>query len=108
MLFPIFPFFRTVINLIIIALNMLMFVSFGQGVQAKYGGKYVWLLYLTGALLGSISMSYFQPVFPVSIPKVGAEASIWSLGTFFSLLNPTQKAIFFVVPVPMWVRTRII
>jgi membrane associated rhomboid family serine protease len=56
---------------------------FGNKIQARYGSRYVWGLYLAGALAGSVSMNYLMPYDTIPLPKVGADPC---LSTFFSFL----------------------
>jgi membrane associated rhomboid family serine protease len=81
---------------------MLILITFGQAITNKYGSKLIWILYLFGALAGAASMSYGTP-HPLITPKVGSEAAISSIVTFYGLLNMKRSLPSPFIPSPMWV-----
>jgi membrane associated rhomboid family serine protease len=81
---------------------MLMLQLIGNNIQKKYGSKYVWGLYLSGAIAGSLAMYFWMPFYPISIPKVGAEPSISALFSFYSILNPKTRISFLFIPFKVW------
>lgn len=80
-----------------IALQMI-----GKRIQLQYGTKYVWGLYLGGALAGSIAMNYFMPYDPIQLPKVGADPCISTFISFMAVQNPMLIAFNFIIPVRLW------
>jgi membrane associated rhomboid family serine protease len=74
----------------------------GKRIQARYGSKYVWGLYLAGALGGALAMNYFMPYDTINLPKVGADPSISSFFSFLAVQNPRLVAFHLLVPVRMW------
>ena len=82
---------------------MITLYFFGRAVQVQYGAKYVWMLYILGALFGSISMNYFMPYYQIVMPQVGADASVSAMFTFYGLFNLQQRVFLFFFPVPFWV-----
>jgi membrane associated rhomboid family serine protease len=75
----------------------------GNAIKSQYGNKYIWYLYLTGALFGAICMNTFMPYNSIVIPQVGADSAISAFLTFYGLLNPHQSIMIFVFPVKFWV-----
>ena len=82
---------------------MITLFYFGRAITTMYGAKYVWWLYGLGALFGSLSMNYFMPYYQIVMPQVGSDPAVSAMFTFYGLFNPTQRAIFFFFPVPIWV-----
>ena len=81
---------------------MLALQLIGKRIQASYGSKYVWGLYLGGAFAGSIAMNYLMPYDTIVLPKVGADPCISSFFSFLAVQNPKLAVINFVLPVRMW------
>lgn len=81
---------------------MLALQLIGKRIQAKYGGKYVWGLYLAGAFAGSIAMNYMMPYDTIILPKVGADPCISSFFSFLAVQNPKLAVINLLLPVRMW------
>ena len=75
---------------------------FGKKIQLNYGSRYVWALYLTGAIAGSFAMNYFMPYYTINLPKVGADPAISALFSFFTVLNPRLVMFNLGVPVRLW------
>lgn len=80
-----------------LALNFL-----GNKIQRKYGAKYVWLLYLAGAVAGSVAMNYMMPYDIIPMPKVGADPCIASFVGFMATLNPRLTVFHLIVPFKLW------
>lgn len=74
----------------------------GKRIQLSYGSRYVWSLYLAGALAGSIAMNYLMPYDSIPIPKVGADPSISAFVGFLAALNPSMTVFNFIVPIKFW------
>jgi membrane associated rhomboid family serine protease len=81
---------------------MLALQIIGKHIQSKYGSRYVWGLYLAGALAGSLSMSYFMPYDTIPIPKVGADPCISAFLSFVAVQNPSLTLFQFVLPFKFW------
>lgn len=81
---------------------MLALQFIGRKIQNNYGPKYVWLLYLAGAIAGSVSMNYLMPYHTIPIPKVGADPCIFTFVGFLATLNPRATLFHFIVPVKFW------
>jgi membrane associated rhomboid family serine protease len=81
---------------------MLALQLVGKRIQANYGSKYVWGLYLAGACAGSIAMNYFMPYDSITLPKVGADPCISSFFSFIAVQNPRFAVFNFIVPVRLW------
>lgn len=83
---------------------MYMIFSFGKPISTLYGRRTFWILYLLGAFSGSLAMHFGMPYVPNVIPQVGANAPIFAMATFYTLMNLNQVGLrFFFVPVPPWV-----
>jgi membrane associated rhomboid family serine protease len=74
----------------------------GKKLQLSYGSKYVWGLYLGGAIAGSIAMNYLMPYFYILIPQVGADPSISAFIGFFATMNPRLTIFTLGVPFKCW------
>lgn len=81
---------------------MLALQIIGSKIHQKYGPRYVWVLYLTGAAAGSIAMNYLMPYDIVPIPKVGADPSISAFIGFLATLHPRATIFNFVFPFKFW------
>jgi membrane associated rhomboid family serine protease len=82
---------------------MLTLFFIGKAVSMRCGSKYVWLLYLGGALSGSMCMNIFMPHNSIVMPQVGADASISALIGFYGMFNLQQQILLFFFPVRVWV-----
>lgn len=74
----------------------------GKNIEKKYGNKYVWVLYLLGALGGSIAMNYLMPYDSIPLPKVGADPCISAFFSFMAIQNPLLTVFNFIIPVRLW------
>lgn len=83
---------------------MITFYFFAKATQLRYGSKYVWMLYLTGALFGSVAMYSFMPNYSVVLPQVGCDGPTAALITFLGLTNLSQRIYIFMFPMPIWVK----
>ena len=81
---------------------MLALHFIGNKILSVYGSRYVWLLYLSGALAGSVTMNYFMPYDTIPIPKVGADPCISAFFSFFATLNPRITLFNVIFPVKLW------
>lgn len=82
--------------------NMLALQLFGKQVQARYGNRYVWALYLAGACAGSVAMNYCMPYDTIEMPKVGADPCISTFFSFIAVQNPRLALFTLILPVRMW------
>lgn len=69
----------------------------------RCGAKYVWWLYLGGALAGSICMNTFMPHNSIIMPQVGADSAVSALLTFYGMFNLRAQILLFFFPVSIWV-----
>ena len=74
----------------------------GKRVQGLHGFKYVWLLYLSGAIAGSVTMNYLMPYDTIPIPKVGADPCISAFLSFLATITPKATIFNFILPVKFW------
>ena len=104
MLFPISVFSAIVKYALTSVFDMITLFFFGRAIQVQYGAKYVWALYILGALFGSMSMNYFMPYYQIIMPQVGSDPAVSAMFTFYGLFNLQQRVFLFFIPVPMWVK----
>jgi membrane associated rhomboid family serine protease len=76
---------------------------FGRTIYMQYGAKFIYLLYGLGALFGSLSMNFFMPNYQILMPQVGADPCVSAMFTFYGLINPQQRVLFFFFPMPILV-----
>ena len=81
---------------------MLALHFIGNKIHMAHGPRYVWLLYLTGAIAGSVAMNYLMPYDTFPIPKVGADPCISAFFSFLCALNPRMVVFNFIFPVRLW------
>jgi len=74
----------------------------GKHIQGKYGFRYIWGLYLAGALAGSLTMNYFMPYDTIPTPKVGADSCISAFFAFLAVQNPTMVVFNLIIPFKFW------
>ena len=75
----------------------------GRAIQTNVGNKYVWWLYVMGALFGGVTHSVFQRPSPYIQPEGGPTSVITSYLTFLAMMNPHQPFFFFGFPIKAWV-----
>jgi membrane associated rhomboid family serine protease len=81
---------------------MLALQLVGKSVQARYGNRYVWGLYLAGACAGSLAMNYCMPYDTIEMPKVGADPCISAFFSFIAVQNPRLAVFTLFFPVRLW------
>jgi membrane associated rhomboid family serine protease len=81
---------------------MLAFNLASKQVAKKCGGKYVWMLYLGGALTGALAMNYLMPYYAIKVPIVGADPSISAFISFIIMQNPSATLFHFILPFKYW------
>jgi len=74
----------------------------GRRIKASHGSPMIWMLYLGGAVTGSLAMHYLMPYHSIPIPQVGADPSMASFFGFIASLAPRTTAFTLVVPVKFW------
>lgn len=74
----------------------------GRHIQARYGSRYVWGLYLAGACAGSLAMNYYMPYDTIQLPKVGADPCISTFFSFIAIQNPRFVAFNLILPIRLW------
>jgi membrane associated rhomboid family serine protease len=74
----------------------------GKRIQAFHGSKMIWMLYLGGAIAGSVAMNYYMPYHSIPIPQVGADPAMASFFGFMAAVAPRATAFTLVVPVKFW------
>jgi len=82
---------------------MITLFFLGKAIAMRFGSKYVWLLYLGGALSGSTLMNVFMPHNSIVMPQVGADAPISALITFYGMFNLQSQFLLFFIPVRIWI-----
>ncbi len=98
-----FSFFNYRKKNIILVFDMVTLLFVGNAIKAQFGNKYIWMLYLMGALGGSLCMNIFMPYNSIIIPQVGADSAVSAFLTFYGLLYPQSTILVFVFPVKFWV-----
>jgi membrane associated rhomboid family serine protease len=86
-----------------VVFDMIVLVGLGRMIQIQYGPKVVWMLYMLGALFGGAFMQIGSPRTPAVIPRVGGDASISAMLTFYGLFNLQNQILLFFFPVRFWV-----
>lgn len=82
---------------------MLTLFFLGKGISMRCGSKYVWLLYLGGAISGSFFMNMFMPHNSIVMPQVGSDSAIAAIITFTGLFNLRQQFLVFFIPIRVWI-----
>eukprot|EP00741_Cyanophora_paradoxa_P020628 tig00021281_g19911.t1 len=94
------------------AFNMLALYTFGRGLAPILGARRLLMLYIGGAVAGSIAHCAWQVMnrsgrtfsLPHAYaPALGASGAINAMSLFFAVLCPTATFMLIFIPVPAWI-----
>ena len=85
--------------------NMLLFWFVGKEVEAIYGRRETWLIYLTGAVVSGLIWAAIEAGSGgMGISTWGASGAVWAIVAIFTLYYPNREILLFgILPLPMWV-----
>lgn len=85
--------------------NMLFLYWFGGDLEAVYGKRNLWAIYLVGAVGGAAAQVAFNlQQGAAARPMLGASASVMAIVVAATLMFPTRRLMIWgVIPTPMWV-----
>lgn len=75
----------------------------GKAIQTTISKKYIWWLYITGALCGGIVSTFFQKPSPYIQPQMGPSSVLGAYLTFLACYHPEMAFSFFSIPIRAWV-----
>ncbi len=83
--------------------NALGIYFFGSSIEAAFGRRRLWELYLGGALVSGVSHVAWNLVTGSSVPALGASGAVMGFGAVFAALWPNRRfLIYFLFPMPAW------
>ncbi|MCO5171687.1 MAG: rhomboid family intramembrane serine protease [Planctomycetes bacterium] len=84
--------------------NMLFLYWFGGDLEAVWGKRNLWAIYLVGAVGGAAAQVAFNLHQGTARPMLGASASVMAIVVATTLMFPTRRLMIWgVIPTPMWV-----
>lgn len=87
-----------------ILINMLIFISFGPVLEARWGKRRFLAFYLLSAVFASLAMALMAPVFGLrDVNGLGASGAVCAVSTAFAIYYPKNFVLIWgIIPAPAW------
>ena len=87
-----------------ILINMLIFLSFGPVLEARWGKRRFLVFYLLSAVFSSLAMALMAPVFGLrDVNGLGASGAVCAVSTAFAIYYPKNFVLIWgIIPAPAW------